>query len=209
MEFVLAGEKLQRCRTAYLDRAANAESILIVGEGNGRFLAECRRRIPSARIKVLDASAKMLEAARLRLLRSGLNTDCIEFVHADAASWKPDHAAYDLIVTHYFLDCFPAQQLRQIIATLSQAAKPAAAWLLADFQIPSRGWRRGRARIIHALMYFFFRVMVRLPANRLVAPDEFLTAQNFVLESRRTSEWGLLHTDYWRRLRARERAQSA
>jgi hypothetical protein len=47
-------------------------------------------------------------------------------------------------------------------------------------------------------MYAFFRLVTRLPARQLTPPDNFLTANNFVLWKRRTSEWGLLHTDIWR-----------
>jgi ubiquinone/menaquinone biosynthesis C-methylase UbiE len=199
MEFVLAGDKLQRGRAAFLDRVAGSQSILIAGEGNGRFLAECRRQLPAARIKVLDASARMLKAARARMLRRGISLDGIEFIHADILAWKPDVEVHDLIVTHFFLDCFPAAQLEQVVAKLAQAAKPSAAWLLADFQVPESGLQRHRARLIHAMMYQFFRVATRLPARRLVPPDDFLTAQNFMLQERRSSDWGLLHSDFWKR----------
>ena len=85
------------------------------------------------------------------------------------------------------------------LAKLASVAAPGAAWLLADFQMPSGGLRRCRARVIHAMMYAFFRLVARLPARRLTPPDEFLKAQGFVLAERRTSEWGLLHTDLWER----------
>src|SRR4051812_20630121 len=71
MELLLAGEKLQRCRTAFLKEVADARDVLIVGEGHGRFLVECRRRLPDARITCVDASERMLEVARARLRRAG------------------------------------------------------------------------------------------------------------------------------------------
>jgi ubiquinone/menaquinone biosynthesis C-methylase UbiE len=199
MEWVLAGDKLQRCRTAFLDRAAGAQNILIVGEGNGRFLVECRRKLPGARAAVVDASAGMLAAARSRLERSGLSSAGIQFIHADARDWRPQPKAHDLLVTHFFLDCFPRQQLEQVVANLAQGAAPGAKWLLADFQAPATGLARRRALLIHAVMYRFFQATTRLPARRLVPPDEFLAAHGFNLEERRTSEWGLLRSDLWRR----------
>jgi ubiquinone/menaquinone biosynthesis C-methylase UbiE len=198
LEFVLAGEKLQRCRTAFLDRIT-ARNILIAGEGNGRFLAECRSRLPTARITVVDFSARMLEIARQRLLRSGAETDGIEFVHANLLTWRPEERAYDLIVTQFFFDCFPAGQLRQVVASLASAATPGAAWLLADFQMPDAGLRRYRAQLVHALMYTFFRVMTQLPARKLVEPDGFLAAHDFAVQERRTDDWDLLRTDLWKR----------
>src|SRR5579864_4929172 len=67
MEVVLAGEKLQRCCTAFLERISGARNVLILGEGNGRFLVECRRKIPKAHIVCVDASARMLTLAQRRL----------------------------------------------------------------------------------------------------------------------------------------------
>src|ERR1051325_8369223 len=197
MEFVLAGEKLQRCRTAFLDRVAGAKNVLIAGEGHGRFLAECRRKMPSAKIIVLDSSARMLEAARKQLACNNIPADGIEFIHADALNWQPPKASCDVIATHFFLDCFPREQLEQVIFNLANAATTDATWLLSDFQIPARGLRRGRARIIHWLMYFFFRMATQLPARRLVEPDEFLAAHNFLLQERRASEGELLRADFW------------
>jgi ubiquinone/menaquinone biosynthesis C-methylase UbiE len=199
MEWVLAGEKLQRCRTLFLGEVAQSRDVLIVGEGNGRFLLECRRQLADARITVVDASARMLASARERLQRSGLNPDHVQYIHADALSWNPATRAHDLVVTHFFLDCFPAPQLEKVVNNLAQGAAPDARWLLADFQVPARGLARQRARIIHAMMYIFFRVAARLPARRLAPPDEFLRAQKFSLRERRISDWGLLHSDMWTR----------
>src|SRR5689334_11321316 len=64
MELVLAGQKLQRCRTAFLDEVATPKSILLVGEGHGCVLVECCGRFSLARIMYLDASEGMLNQAR-------------------------------------------------------------------------------------------------------------------------------------------------
>jgi ubiquinone/menaquinone biosynthesis C-methylase UbiE len=199
MELVLAGSKLQRCRTAFLDRVGDAQGVLILGEGNGRFLAECRRRLPSARITCVDTSARMLALAQARIARVGLTAQRTDFIVADARAWVPSARAFDLIVTHFFLDCFPSDQLEQLVAKLAHAAMPRASWLLADFQIPRAGFFRHRAQIIHLLMYAFFRAIAQLPARRLTPPDDFLRAHDFELRQRKVSEWGLLHSDRWTR----------
>jgi len=197
MEFVLAGGKLQRCRTAFLHRVTEAQRVLIAGEGNGRFLVECRRQLPSANVTVLDSSAGMLNAARRRLAAARLDARNLDFLHTDVRRWTPPKAAYDLIVTHFFLDCFPSGQLEEVVAALARSASRNAAWLLADFQVPAAGWRRQRARIIHALMYAFFRRATRLPARVLIPPAPVLERQGFSLGATQTSEWDLLHTDLW------------
>ncbi len=197
MEFVLAGEKLQRCRTAFLDQIAEADKVLILGEGNGRFLRECRRKLPNAHITCVDASARMLTLARERLTGQGGGN--VDFVHADALAWSPSGDRFDLIVTHFFLDCFRREQLESLIAKLAHSAAPRASWLLADFQSAAYGFRRYRSRLILWGMYRFFRVVTRLPATALVSPDTFLERNGFKLRARAVREWGLLRSDWWQR----------
>jgi len=202
MECVLAGNKLHRCRTAFLARVDGARSILIFGEGNGRFLAACRQRLPAAHITCADASARMLAIAQARIQHLGLTTGRTDFVHADVLKWAPPAQAFDLIVTHFFLDCFRLDQLDRVVTNLACAAMPQASWLLADFQIPAAGLVRYRAQLIHVLMYAFFRAVANLPARELTPPDKFLKAHDFDLRERKVSEWGLLHTDLWVRKQA-------
>jgi len=197
MELVLAGEKLQRCRTAFLDHVAEANNVLILGEGNGRFLRECRRKLPTANITCVDASTRMLALARRQA--SGQGDGKMDFIHADALTWSPSDNGFDLIVTHFFLDCFRHEQLEALIAKLARAAAPESGWLLADFQSAAHGFRRYRSRLILWVMYRFFRVVTRLPATALVSPDIFLEQNGFKLRERAVREWGLLHSDWWQR----------
>jgi len=199
MECVLAGNKLQRCRIAFLGRVPAAQNVLIAGEGNGRFLLECQRMLPVARTTVVDASALMLRAARNRLVRHGLDLHRVELVHSPVLRWAPEGNVFDLIVTHFFLDCFGPDELKRTVGHLASAAAPDAAWLLADFQMPGRGPERCRAQIIHAIMYAFFQLVARLPARRLTPPDASLAAHGFRLLERQNTEWNLLHSDFWAR----------
>ena len=199
MEAILAGNKLQRCRTAFLDEVRQAQRVLILGEGNGRFLLECRRKLGAARVTCVDASATMLALAQNRLQTHCFDLARTEFVHADALQWTPPSGTFDLIVTHFFLDCFRPDQLQQIIGTLSRAAAPSATWLVTDFQVPSAGLRHYRAQVVHWMMYSFFRLVTRLPASRLTCPDGLLEAHGFTLRTRQELDWGLLHTDLWMR----------
>jgi ubiquinone/menaquinone biosynthesis C-methylase UbiE len=198
MEFLLAGSKLQRCRTAFLPAVPAPRQILLLGEGNGRFLTELLRLHPRAQITCLDASDKMLARARARLKRKGFDTTDVTFIHADVLDWFPASGAqFDLIVSHYFLDCFRADQLDQFLPRLAGLAAPGAHWLIADFHEPKTGWFAWRARIILRSMYLFFQNFTRLPAGGLTPVDPLLARHGFTLRERHLSEWGLLHTDLW------------
>ena len=196
MEFVLAGQKLQRCRTAFLDEVAAPKNILLVGEGHGRALVECCRRFSFARIVYLDASEGMLNHTRERLAPK-LQAQ-VKFIHGDILQWQaPTPPCFELIITNFFLDCFRPDQLKHIIDKLALAATPGADWLLSDFQVATSGLMRLRSHVILWAMYMFFRVVTQLPANRLTRPDPLLKAAGFVLHRRVETEWGLLHSDWW------------
>lgn len=199
MEWLLAGGKLQRCRTAFIGDIPPPRRVLMLGEGNGRCLVELLRAFPEAHFTCVDESAEMLECARVRVRKHGLSEAGIEFVHADALRWEVPPARFDLLVTHFFLDCFAPEQLAALVPRLAAAATPDARWLLADFCEPSSGIAKWRARWILRAMYFFFRRVTRLPARRLTPPDAFLEHSGFALSKRHLVEWGLLHGDLWQR----------
>ena len=199
MEMLLAGGKLERCRNAFWDEIPFLENALLVGEGHGKFLVSLLRRNPSAQVTCVDASAEMLDVARKRLLRAALPINRVQFIRAEVPAWNPPAERYDLIATHFFLDCFPREQLAAVITSLQTAARPGAWWLVSDFQIPRAGLRRLRARIIHRLMYSFFRIVTRLPASALVSPQPFLRQNGFVRLRRAEFDWGLLCAELWKR----------
>ncbi|HTL68680.1 MAG TPA: class I SAM-dependent methyltransferase [Lacunisphaera sp.] len=199
MEALLAGSRLQRCRTAWLDELTGCRRLLVAGLGHGPVLPELLACNRHAHVTCVDASAGMLAVARRRAERAGLDPGRITFVHAALPAWRPSAGEFDGVVTNFFLDCFSPDELRTVVATLAGAATKDARWVVADFTIPPGGLARWRARFVHALMYAFFRVATGLRARRLTAPDALLAAEGFALAGRRTSEWGLLHADLWRR----------
>jgi ubiquinone/menaquinone biosynthesis C-methylase UbiE len=196
MERLLAGPRLQRCRTQWLDQLAGCERILIAGVGRGHFLKACARRLPNAKFVSVDASAGMLLRAKANVPD---DPQRFEFIHASLPQWRPPAGSFDAIVTHFFFDCFPPEELASVVAGLADAARPRAQWLVGDFAVPPQGWRSIRARAIHTAMYAFFRPVTGVKARRVTAPDSLLSAQRFRLIQRQTSEWGLLHSDCWSR----------
>src|SRR3954468_16733770 len=106
MEWLLAGGKLQRCRVAFLSEVQHVRNVLLLGEGNGRFLTSFAQVNRSAQITVVDASAGMLEQARRGVAKiESREMDRIEFVHANLLAWSPPVEDFDLIVTNFFFDC--------------------------------------------------------------------------------------------------------
>ena len=198
MEWLLAGSKLQRCRTAFMEDVRGERRILLLGEGHGRFLQDLATANPDARVTCVDKSPRMLFEAERRLRRSHPNFQ-VEWVQADVFSWVPKEFSYDLIVTHFFLDCFTRDQIQTVVERFACFIKPGGKWLVADFCLPAKGLARWRAGAILWLMYRFFRVATKLPAAKLAAPDSCLAASGFQLKKRLAFDWGLLHADVWQR----------
>lgn len=193
MESLTAGGQLQTARTIWLDRLAGRDRILSVGEGHGRFAEACVARFPRIQLDCVDSSPLMIARARARL---GTASDMAHWHCADVLAWTP-RQKYDAIVTCFFLDCFPPEQLAAVVTTLAECATHDAIWLMVDFAIPSRGVRRWRAQAVHALMYAFFRCTTALPARHLTPPAPFLRAEGFLPQCRREFNLGLIAAELW------------
>jgi ubiquinone/menaquinone biosynthesis C-methylase UbiE len=199
LETIAFGNALQRARVACLDEIGLPIRALIVGEGDGRFLSDLLRTHPEIEVDCVDASARMLRLAQQRVEReSPRRLGRVRFLHQDITSWEPGPATYDLIVTHFFLDCFPEKQVAEIVMKLRGGATENAIWLLADFRLPPNGFARLRAKTWLALMYRFFRYTAGIEANELVDPSPFLRAAGFVPVRQRIFRSGILKSEAWR-----------
>ena len=196
LETIAFGNALQRARVACLNEIEAPKRALIVGEGNGRFLSEFLRRHRRVEIDCIDASERMLQLARQRI---GDEPNRVRFLQREILSWSPPPGQYDLIVTHFFLDCFPEEQLGAIIPKLADAATAEATWLVADFSFPAEGFARIRARIWLSAMYRFFRAVAGIEARQLIDPSPFLRAAGFAIERQNFFWHGILKSEAWRR----------
>ncbi|MGD7652336.1 MAG: class I SAM-dependent methyltransferase [Verrucomicrobiales bacterium] len=194
LETLAFGPLLQRCRLAHLDQIPAPQHILLAGEGHGRSLRACAKRFPDARITVIDSSARMLEIARRKS-----PAEHITFLHTDLLAWQAPARHFDLIVTHFILDCLDESELPEVIETLARSAAPDAHWLIADFEIPESGPAKLAARTLLKTLYLFFKLTTRLRAGSLVPPDPHLRTNGFTLKSRQTHAANILKAELWQR----------
>lgn len=199
MERLLAGNLMHRCRTAHLSHCQDRRRALLVGEGTGRFLVELLRSNPRVRITCVEQSAKMIKQMRKRLARQCLEEDRVSFENADFLQWPMPAEPFDLVATHFFLDCFDGEQLQDVIAKLAAVSGRDALWLLSDFQLPARGFQRWRAAIIIGALYRFFQLTTQLSANQLCCPDQWMEAAGYILQERASLSFGLTHSDLWQK----------
>jgi SAM-dependent methyltransferase len=199
MSRLFGGGLMQRSRAAFIAQTRHCRRALLAGEGPGQFLAALLAVNGQVRVTCVEGSARMIEQARAHLARRRLNCGQVSFVQQDALQWSQRPGEFDLVATHYFLDCFRPDQLAGLVPRLADAATPSATWLLADFCVPTDGWRRWRAEFILGLLFRFFRLTTDLAASRLTPPDDYLRAVGFGLVARREWSLGLVHSDLWQR----------
>jgi ubiquinone/menaquinone biosynthesis C-methylase UbiE len=198
LEAVTFGRSLQRARCAWIHELPAPRRALIVGEGNGGFLCELLRVHPLVEIDCVDVSAQMLELARARVRnRFPLSLENVRFLQEDIETWSPP-ASYDLLVTHFLLDCFRRGEVRAIVEKLSGAASSGSIWLLADFSVPETPLRRVHALMWLRAMNLFFRCVTGVPAtNELVDPSPYLETAGFACVGRLLSRAGMIKSELW------------
>lgn len=194
MELLTFGPYLSRCRSAFLADCLTRRRALILGDGDGRFTAQLLNANPAIEIDAVDASAAML-ASLLR--RAGPDRERVQVFHADMRRFDPPHSNYDLIVTHFFLDCFDAEEIDEFAATLRKSVADNAIWLVSDFSIPP-GWfgRIVAAPIIWAL-YRAFGILTGLRTRKL--PDYAAALSHAGFGRKRRTAWlhNLLVGEIW------------
>jgi ubiquinone/menaquinone biosynthesis C-methylase UbiE len=197
LEWVLAGRLLQQCRTTFLPQLQGCRRALLLGEGPGRFLGELVTACPDLEVTVLERSPGMIREAE-RVLGPE-QRDRVRFEAVEIRNWRPASAPYDLVASHFFLDCFQPQDVARIVDRVARATSSQAHWLVSDFRVPRRGWRRTRARLIHGVMYAFFRTATDVSACEVTPPDAYLHQAGFRVQGRRYYNLGLLYSAWWRR----------
>jgi ubiquinone/menaquinone biosynthesis C-methylase UbiE len=196
LEYLTLGKALENCRFHYLPQLLDRRRALILGDGDGRFLAQLLTHNPSLHADAVDSSAVMLQLLRNRCEAASSNTRNRLCTHHHNALTFPVKGAYDLIVTHFFLDCFTQSELDSLIARIAPTLSPRALWLISDFRVPS-GPMRLPAKLLIRSLYVAFRILTGLRTTHL--PDHVTPLKQSGLKriSHQHRFIGLLTTELW------------
>lgn len=194
MEFATFGPYLWRARTVFLSSLAGHRNALVLGDGDGRFTALLLRANPEIRIDAVDASPAMLQAL---LRRAGPNVSRLRTWCADVRSFRPPNPPYDLIVTHFFLDCLTTEEIRSLAENIRKAATPQPIWLISEFAIPSGGFGAILAKPVVSFLYSAFGLLTGLAVRNLPDHHSALRSSGFILQKRHAWLGGLLAGELW------------
>ncbi len=196
LEYVTLGRALERCRTHYLPLLRDRRHALVLGDGDGRFLAQLLAYNRQLQADAVDTSATMLRLLRQRSEAATPDAGArLRIHHANALTFPPG-GPYDLIVTHFFLDCLTQAELNTLVARVAAALAPGALWAVSDFRIPA-GVMRLPARTFVRGLYFAFRVLTGLRTIQLPDHATALAHAGLVRIARQDSLAGLLTTEVW------------
>lgn len=119
--------------------------------------------------------------------------------HADLRMWQPGCAQYDLVVTHFSLDCFTKDEVAEIAQGLRRCVYPSVRWIVSEFAVPPGRFGMIVARPIVAGLYIAFRFLTGLHIRHLPAYGEALVDAGFILEQERCLLRGLVVSQMWAR----------
>jgi SAM-dependent methyltransferase len=198
LEYLTLGRALEHCRLHHLPTLLQQKKALILGDGDGRFLAHLLAQSPHLQADAVDTSATMLELLRHRCEAATPNiAPRLQVHHTDALSFtQAQGKKYDLVVTHFFLDCLPQSDLEALTARIIPTLTPGALWLVSDFRIPS-GPMRVPAKIIVRTLYLAFRILTGLRTTRLPDHATPFTRAGLTRIAHHHQLAGLLTTELW------------
>ena len=140
LERLRFGGLLQEARVALVEawEGDPPNKVLVLGDGDGRFVAEAKKQWPKAQFTLVDASVRMMSFAKRRLAQH----ENVNFVVTPVEDYLDGarNRQFDLMVSHFFLDCFHEDTLRQLVPRLANMLSEKGQWLVTDFQPGSTGW---------------------------------------------------------------------
>jgi SAM-dependent methyltransferase len=157
------------------------------------YLADARDWDPaSVPPNTLGASSPALS---LSMGPDSETSDARNTVRAD--SERPPHRRWDLIATHFFLDCLTTEEIQSLATRLRPCVSPNALWLVSEFAIPSGWYGRFIARPLIGALYRAFGLLTGLAVRTLPNHAAALRAGGFTLLERRPRLAGLLVSELW------------
>jgi len=201
MEYVSFGKALEHCRFHFLPQLRNTQRALLLGDGDGRFTAALLQEAKTADALAIDASEAMLNALRKRCAAVGAELR-LQTLRTPLNHGLPEAVAarhFDLIATHFFLDCLNDAEVEEIAHGATRCTTPDARWVISEFRVPNHGVMQLPSRLIVRLLYLAFRVLTGLRAQQLPAYGAILQRNGWRMQQQHAKLGGLLASELWQR----------
>ncbi|MFT5883092.1 MAG: 2-polyprenyl-3-methyl-5-hydroxy-6-metoxy-1,4-benzoquinol methylase [Crocinitomicaceae bacterium] len=194
LEVLVFSSTLQKARLTYLEVFLQSliqlecPSIAVVGDGDGRFLAELLKCEQDFKIDYIDCSPGMLRVAQKRAGHdSRVTWRCEQFERGSKKS-------YDAIACHFVLNGFGSEQRKHFVGAISASLNPNGILLVSDFD--SRAHRMSAALVF--CMQCFFHVFSGVPFADVSRLDEMFIGREMTKLGE--MEWwkGAIFSQMWK-----------
>ena len=113
LQYLTFGSALAHCRNHFLPALADRRHALMLGDGDGRFLTHLLAANPQLQADAVDISPAMLHLLTRRARTARPTAATRLRTHQTGALAFAPSGPYDLIVTHFFLDCLTQPDARR------------------------------------------------------------------------------------------------
>ena len=173
----------------------SVDSILIIGGGTGKFLIELIKHLKFNHLVYLDISPAMINSAKQKIAKySPESLTKVEFILGGEN--KIPNQEFELIVTHYFLDCLTPETYSETVEKLNRCLKQDGVWSMVDFYNAERNPIREQ---LISLLYCFFRITCNLPTDKLIDFDIWFEKNMRCVKSKEFAG-GLLKSSLYKKL---------
>jgi ubiquinone/menaquinone biosynthesis C-methylase UbiE len=156
------GRSIQEAQIAFLDLIPAGSRVLIIGGGTGWIIPKLFAASDIRQLVYLEASEQMIHRAKRNA--KGVAFHKIQFVNG-TQDLLSELGTFDVVLTFFFLDLFPAKELDKIIPQLHLSLRNNGLWMISDFNPnTSTHWQKALVQT----MYFLFRLICRIQAKQLV-----------------------------------------
>ncbi|MGY8686478.1 MAG: class I SAM-dependent methyltransferase, partial [Verrucomicrobiales bacterium] len=140
----------------------------------------------------IDQSEGMIAFSKKRLFPEAR----VQFIHADVRDGLTalDQSTFDVIVSHFFLDCFKDETLHDLIPEIAARLKPQGHWYVSEFTADT-WWQR----VLLWGMYRFFHLVTKTEASTFPAYTEIMQAHGFTVKRLGTWKADFVVADHFQR----------
>ncbi len=203
LEYLSFGRSLERARFHFLGEMKSCKHALVLGDGDGRFTTKLLASNPEIYVDAIDSSAAMLRLLTARAERLGpsaqnrlctVKIDALDFV---AKPQSQDESPYDLLATHFFLDCFTEDDVATLVRGLAPRLIPNALWVVSEFAIPRRQPATLGSQVIVGGLYRAFSLITGLRTQTLPDYARVFRESGLTLLDSKEHLGGLLVSELW------------
>jgi ubiquinone/menaquinone biosynthesis C-methylase UbiE len=152
------------------------------------------RENPLLTVEAIDSSGEMLKLLKDRV--EGLGAAGRLTLRCEDARNLTLSGQYDLVATHFFLDCLSTEEIAALASRIRPYLAPNVVWVVSDFAIPN-GAAALPSRIVVSSLYAAFGILTGLKTRSLPQYGEALRSAGFVLAGRKEWLGGLLFSELW------------